>query len=188
MIDTATLSECDEEDVHILLLLDLLDLAFWTSKFVTTTSDLNKSVANLENKKNIKLVDLLIEDEREAICIEGLLLKLKIALKVANEDALELVSTRGTVPPLNSEYDHNNSAIHPLLAKLRIFPADMTTLEDFNENIQSSQNEKDKNTLVNTKGHVMPLKPPQCVELLETECHHRMSAAGHTNLLAPVTI
>lgn len=53
VIDTATLSECDEEDVHILLLLDLLDLAFWTSKFVTTTSDLNKSVANLEKKRTL---------------------------------------------------------------------------------------------------------------------------------------
>ena len=46
--DNATLSECNEEGVHTPLLLDSLDLALWTSIFVTATSDPEKSVANLQ--------------------------------------------------------------------------------------------------------------------------------------------
>lgn len=175
--DVAALSECDEEGVHTPLLLDSLDLALWTSIFVTATSDPDKSVAT----------DLFIEDNREVVCMENLSPKLELALKVANEDALELVSTRGPVPPSNSESGHSNS-VHPLLAKLRISPADKTTLEDFSDNIQSSQIEKGNNTLVNTKGYVVPLKLPRCIELLIVEYHHKMWATKNTNMLASITV
>ena len=94
--DATTLSKCDEEGVHTPLLLDSLDLALWTSIFVTVTLDPDKSVANLQ-KLHAKLVDLLIEDERKSVHIESLTLKLKLALKGANKDALELVSTSTTL-------------------------------------------------------------------------------------------
>ena len=64
----------------------------------------------------------------------------------------------------------------------------MTTCKDFNDNIQSSQTEKDKSTLINTKGPIVPLKPPRCIELLVTEYHHKMWAVGNTNLLEPITV
>lgn len=184
--DTAALSECEEEGGHTPLLLDSLDLALWTSIFVTATTDPDKSVANL-HRAHARLADLLLEDEREAIRMEGLAIKLENALKAANEDALEAVSSRNLIPPPNTETG-SASNTHPLLAKLRISPADRTALEDFNENIQCSQSEKDKTTLVHTKGPIVPLKPPRCVELLVTECHHKMWATGNTNLLAPITI
>ena len=184
--DTAALSECDEEGVHSPLLLDSLDLALWTSIFVTATSDSEKPLANLRCA-HVKLTDLLLEDEREAARMEGLALKLEAALKAANEDALESLSVRSNGPTSQSE-SRGTSTAHPLLAKLRISPADMTALEDFNENIQSSQTEKDKTTVVHNKGAIVPLKPPRCVELLVTECHHKMWAAGNTNLIAPITI
>jgi hypothetical protein len=117
--------------------------------------------------------------------MEGLLLKLENALKTANEDALESVSARhsGTGLTLNTKIGYSQSAAHPLLAKLRISPADMKTMEDFSENIQNSQTEKNRNTLVDNKGPTVPLKTPRCVELMVTECQHRMWAAGNTNLM-----
>lgn len=184
--DSAALSECEEEGVHAPLLLDSLDLALWTSIFVTATTDSEKSMANIR-KAHAKLADLLIEDEREAIRMEGLALKLETALKAANDDALESVSNRNTCPLQTTQPDSAPNA-HPLLAKLKISPADRTALEDFNENIQCSQTEKEKTTLVHTKGPLVPLKPPRCVELLVTDCHHKMWAAGNTNLLAPITV
>ena len=117
--------------------------------------------------------------------MEGLAMKLEFVLKAANDDALEPVSNRGPLP--NSETGHSNFA-HPLLTKLRISPADRTTLEDLSENIQCSQIEKDKSTLVNTKGPVVPLKPPRCIKLLVVEHQHKMWAAGNTNVLAPITM
>lgn len=34
----------------------------------------------------------------------------------------------------------------------------------------------------------MPLKPPICVELMITDCHHKMWVADNTNLMAPITV
>ena len=184
--DSASLNECEEEGVHAPLLLDSLDLALWTSIFVTAATDPEKSIANIR-KAHAKLADLLIEDEREAVRMDGLALKVEAALKAANDDALESTSNRNINLTQASESGSAPTA-HPLLAKLKISPADRTALEDFNENIQCSQNEKEKNTLVNTKGPVVPLKPPRCVELLVTDCNHKMWIAGNTNLLAPITV
>ena len=183
---TTALSECEEEGWHTPLLLDSLDLALWTSIFVTATADPKKSIANLRNA-HARLADLLLEDECEAIRMEGLAMKLDAALKTTYDDALEAVSVRGVNPGSASDTG-TQSAAHPLHAKLRISPVDMTTLEDFNDNIQSSQTEKERHTLIHTKGPVVPLKPPRCVELLVTDCIHKMWAAGNTNLLAPITI
>ena len=147
---TAALSECEEEGVHTPLLLDSLDLVLWTSIFVTTTTDLNKYVANLR-KAHAKLADLLIEDERKALHTEGLTFKLETALKATNDDALESVSNRSVIPSPTAESEFASTA-HPLLAILKILPVDKTTLEYFNENIQCSQTKNDTTTLVHTKG------------------------------------
>jgi hypothetical protein len=64
----------------------------------------------------------------------------------------------------------------------------MASLEDFTEDINSSQAEKDKQTMVNTKGPLVPVKPPRCVELLVAEHQHKMWAIGNTNLKAPISI
>ena len=158
--------------MHIPLLFDSLDLALWISIFMTATIDMDKSVGNMR-KVHAKLADLLIEDEREAVRMEGLALKLDTALKVANDDAFESIYNRNFIPPPTVDSGPALNA-HPLLAKLKILHADITTLEDFNENIQCSQTKNDKTTLVHTKGPVVPLKSPRCVELLVTECHHKM--------------
>jgi hypothetical protein len=66
-------------------------------------------VANLQ-QAHARLVDLLIEDEREATRMESLSLKLESALKTANEDVLEFVSGRhsGTSLTPNTETGYNN--------------------------------------------------------------------------------
>ena len=132
---TTALIECEEEGGHTPLLLDSLDLALWTSIFVTATPDPEKLITNLRTA-HARLADMLLEDEREAIKMEGLAIKLEAAVKIANDDALKAVSVRGINPGSTTE-TCTQSAAHPLLAKLRISPADMTTLEDFNYNIQS---------------------------------------------------
>ena len=117
---------------------------------MTTTTDLNKYVANLR-KAHAKLADLLIEDERKALRMEGLTFKLETALKATNDDALESVSNRSVIPSPTAESGFASTA-HPLLAILKILPADKTALEYFNENIQCSQTKNDTTTLVHTKG------------------------------------
>jgi hypothetical protein len=77
---------------------------------------------------------------------------------------------------------------HPLLAKLKISSAGRSAPEDFTDTLNSSQVENDKQTLVNTKGPLVLVKPPRCVELMVADHQHRMWAVGNTNLLAPISI
>ena len=42
--------------------------------------------------------------------------------------------------------------------------------------------------MVNTKGPLVPVKPPRCVELLVVEHQHRMWVIGNTNIMAPILI
>jgi hypothetical protein len=46
--DTATLTNCEEEGAQFSMLLDSLDLAFWTSLFVTATNDPSRTIANIK--------------------------------------------------------------------------------------------------------------------------------------------
>jgi hypothetical protein len=70
-----------------------------------------------------------MEDEREAMHMVGLCMKLKFALKSTYEDVLESVSICGYVDCLTINFGHNNVPL-PLLTKLKIFPTNMTTHED----------------------------------------------------------
>ena len=54
--------------------------------------------------------------------------------------------------------------------------------------IQSSQAEKQKHTVVSSKGPVVPIRPPRSVELLVADFQHRMWAVGNTNLISPISI
>lgn len=63
--DMTALTNCEEEGVHLLMLLDSLDIALWTSLFVTATNDPNRTIANIKSAY-ARLNDLLMYDEQEA--------------------------------------------------------------------------------------------------------------------------
>ena len=136
--DLAALSDTDEEGLHAPLLLDSLDLAAWTSLFVLATTDANKTVARLKAAQT-KLPDLLCEDEVDADRSALLAQRVEAILKLANADELNH-ETASAVTRTNSNTG-SGVAVHPLLAKLAISAADMSALEDFSEDIQSSQAE-----------------------------------------------
>ena len=71
-------------------------LALWTSLFVTATTNLEKYVANIR-KAYAKLANLLIDDEREEVRMEGLAFKL--SLKAANDDTWSPSPTAASVSP-----------------------------------------------------------------------------------------
>lgn len=50
--DNTMLTNCEEEGGHTPLLLDLLDLALWTSLFVTATTDPDITLANIKSAQN----------------------------------------------------------------------------------------------------------------------------------------
>ena len=183
-IDAVAVSEADEEGLHAPLLLDTLDLAAWTSLFVLATSDKQKTLDRLRSAHS-RLPELLAEDEIDAVRSDGLAQKVDAVLKLANQDAL----TSEAAKTINGPDTIPGNATHPLLAKLKISNTDMSALEEFSEEIQSSQVEKQqKNAMVTSKGPMVPIKPSRSVELLVTEFQHRMWAVGNTNLIAPISI
>ena len=107
--------------------------------------------------------------------------------KLANSDALETNSSHMAVVA-TGDGTCTNSIIHPLLAKLKISSLEMAALEDFTKDINSSQMKKDKQTMVNTKGPLVPVKPPRYVELHVADHQHRMWAIGNTNMMAPCSV
>ena len=184
--DNTALANCEEEGAHLPLLLDSLDLALWTSLFVTATNDPNRTMANIKSA-HARLNDLLMQDEQEATNSIGICSMIEEALKMANNDALETHAALPVAVTAGATFGTSSTA-HPLLSKLKISSVEMTALEDFTEDIQSSQTEKEKQMMVNTKGPLVPVKPPRCVELLVADHQHRMWAVGNTNLLAPISV
>ena len=183
-IDTVAVNETDEEGLHFPILLDTLDLAAWTSLFVLSTSDKQKTLDRLRSAHS-RLPELLVEDEVDAVWSAGLAQKVEAVLKLANLDELTSEAAKTIAGPDTTP----GNAAHPLLAKLKISNTDMSALEEFSEEIQSSQVEKQqKNAMVTSKGPVVPIKPCRSVELLVTEYQHRMWAVGNTNLIAPISI
>ena len=184
--DIVALANGDEEGGHTQLLLDSLDLALWTSLFVTATNDPARTLANIKSAQT-RLADLLVQDEVEATKAIGICSMIEETLKLANNDALEANSSHNAVVTANKDNSANDT-IHPLLAKLKVSSMEMVALEDFTEDISSSQAEKKKQTLIHTKGPMVPVKPPRCVELLAADHQHRMWAIGNTNMMAPISI
>ena len=181
--DTVAVNETDEEGLHAPLLLDSLDLAAWTSLFVLATTDKQKTVERLRMAHS-RLPDLLLEDEKDVVQSAMLAQRVEAVLKLANEDALTSEAAKKVT---GSETDSGNTA-HPLLAKLKISNNDLNALEEFSEEIQSSQIEKQKSAMVTNKGPMVPIKPSRSVELLVADFQHRMWAVGNTNLIAPISI
>ena len=181
--DIAVINEADDEGLHGPLLLDTLDLASWTSLFVTATNDKTKTVSRLRMAQS-RLHELLADDEQDAVRSALVAQKVEAVLKLANDDELSSESARTITGPDESK----NSSTHPLLAKLRISDADKNALEEYCDGILSTQIEKQKNTMVTSKGPVVPIKPSRSVELLVADFQHRMWAIGNTNLLAPISI
>ena len=183
--DLTAIGDVDDEGLHTPLLLDSLDLNASTSLFVLATTDSTKTVSRLKAAQS-KLADLLTEDEIDADRAALLAQRVEAILKLANAD--ELNSESASAVPGPDSGTGNNAATHPLLAKLAISDADMSALEDFSDGIQMSQAEKHKNTMIASKGPVVPIKPTRSVELLVADYQHRMWAIGNTNLLAPISI
>lgn len=181
--DAAALADCDDEGVHLPLLIDSLDLALRTSLFVTATKDPSITLANIKFA-HARLSDLLMQDEQEATKSVGICSMMEETLKLANNDALESNSMRPLAEPVTDST--STDITHPLLAMLKISSAERSALEDFTNNLNSSQAEKE--TMVNTKGPLVLVKPPRCVKLMVADHQHQMWAVGNTNLLAPISI
>ena len=181
--DMAVINEADDEGLHGPLLLDSLDLAAWTSLFVTATTDKQKTVNRLRSAQS-RLSELIADDEGDAVRSALTAQRVEAALKLANDDELSSEAAR----TLDGPEENRGGSNHPLLAKLRISEADKNALEEYCDGILSTQIEKQKNTMVTSKGPVVPIKPPRSVELLVVDYQHRMWAIGNTNLLAPISI
>ena len=153
--------------------------------FVLATTDASKTIARLKAAQT-KLPDLLCEDEADADRSALLAQRVEAILKLANADELNHETT-SLVTGTNSSTG-TGVAVHPLLAKLAISATDMSALEDFGEDIQSSQAEKQKHTMIASKGPLVPMKPTISVELLVVDYQHRMWAIGNTKLIAPISI
>ena len=135
--DTATLTNGEEEGGHTPLLLDSFDLALWTSMFITATTDPARTIANIKSAQT-RFGDLPLQDEIEATNSIGVCSMIEETLKLANNDALEANSSHiAVVAASNGNGAH--STVHPLLAKLKISSMEMAALEDFIEDINSSQ-------------------------------------------------
>ena len=106
---------------------------------------------------------------------------------MANNDALEAHSALSVTITVN-DTTRATSTAHLLLSKLKISSIEMITLEDFTEDINSSQVEKEKQMMVNTKGPLVHAKLPRFVELLVADHQHKMWTIDNTNLLAPISI
>lgn len=185
--DLAAIGDTDDEGLHAPLLLDSLDLAAWTSLFVLATTDSVKAVSRLKVAQT-RLADLLCEDEAEADRSALLAQKVESVLKLANADELTAETASAVAGHISGSGAGAGTVAHPLLAKLTISAADMSALENFSDDIQMSQAEKHKNTMIASKGPVVPIKPNRSVELLVADYQHRMWAIGNTNLIAPISI
>ena len=181
--DIVVINEAGDEGLHSPLLLDSLDFVAWTSLFVTTTSDKRKTVSRLRTAQS-RLSELLADDKGDAVRSAQLAQRVKAALKLANEDEL----TSESAQTLSSPTENKGSSTHPLTAKLRISDADKNALDEYCDGILSTQIEKEKNTMITSKGPVVPIKPPRSVELLVVDYQHRMWTIGNTNLLAHISI
>ena len=115
--------------------------------FVLATSDKLKTIDRLRIAHS-RLPELLLEDEHEAVRSAGLAQKVEAILKLANQDALTSEAAKTITGPDNIP----GNAAHLLLAKLKISNTDMSALEEFSEEIQSSQVEKLKKCNGNKQG------------------------------------
>ena len=134
--DNAALANDEDEGGHAPLLLDSLDLALWTSLFITATTDPAKTLANIKSA-HTRLGDLLVQDEAEATKAIGTCSMIEETLRLANNDALESNSSHSAVITVSDGTGAHGTA-HPLLAKLKISSMEMASLEDFTEDINSS--------------------------------------------------
>ena len=170
--DTVTFTNYEEKDAHMPLLIDSLDLALWTSLFITTTNDPNITIANIKSA-HIRLSDLFLHDEHEANKSIGTYSVIEEMLKMTNNNALKTHAALPVAITVDDFFRASNT-IYPQLSKLKILSMEMTALEDFTEGIQFSQNEKEKQLMVNTKGPLIHVKPQRCVEIFVADYQHMM--------------
>lgn len=77
---------------------------------------------------------------------------------------------------------------HPYLKNVRLAEGQRAALEDFSDEIQSSQAEIDQNSLVASGRNLsVPFVPPRSVEDQVAVKDHRVWTLGNVNLLAPIT-
>lgn len=93
----------DEEGLHTPFILDSLDLAAWTSLFVLATTYKHRTVDMLKTAHG-RLPELLMEDEHDVVISALLAQKVEAMLKLANDDAVNVETTRAiTYPEANPE-------------------------------------------------------------------------------------
>ena len=117
--------------------MDSLDLAAWTSLFVTTIADKQKTMNRLRTAQS-RLSELIVNDEGDVVRSAQTAQRVEVALKLANDDELSSESARTLTGPEENRGGSN----HPLLAKLRISDVDKNALEEYCDGILSTQIEK----------------------------------------------
>jgi hypothetical protein len=179
------LLDVDDEGEHAPLILATLDLSHWTAIMVAAFADKEKGLSCLREAHQV-LGQLLEKDEldfEEAIRNTQVV---EIALRNANphEDWSDLP------PPTDlSKSSEVIPTLHPLLSKLNIAPAHKAAIEDFSENILTTQSEKDLASLENAgKGPAIPFLPSRVVEEQLASRSHRTWCLKNINLLAPISL
>jgi hypothetical protein len=108
------------------------------------------------------------------------------ALRIANphEDKSDLP------PPTDlSKASEDNLNLHPLLARLNILVAHKAAIEDFSENIHTTQSEMDMASLEAVgKGPAIPFLPDRRVEEQLASHSHRTWCLKFFNLLASISL
>jgi len=85
--------------------------------------------------------------------------------------------------------DSGNAFSHPVLQDMDIEEAHKAALEDLQEAISVTQQERELATLSSNADNItIPFNPPRAVEEMVGSKHHRIWQLGNINLLAPILI
>jgi hypothetical protein len=180
--DNASLLDKDDDGEHAPLLLTTLDLSHWTSIMVASTLEngVEKALTRLREAHTVLAV-LLEKDEQELEESLNNSRMVETALRAANSH--EDWSDR----PQHTRAAETLDVLHPMVGRLNIPHAHKAAIEDYGDNIQSSQMESELASLdVSGKGPAIPLLPPRTVEVRLNSRSHRTWCLNNINLLAPI--
>jgi hypothetical protein len=182
--DNASLLDKDDDGEHAPLLLTTLDLSHWTSIMFASTLDngVEKALTRLREAHAVLAILL----ERDELDLEEALSNSRVvetALRAANahEDWSDRPQQTKVAEPLD--------VLHPMVGRLNIPHAHKVAIEDYGDNIQSSQMESELASLdASGKGPDIPFLPPRTVEVRLNTRSHRTWCLNNINLLAPIPL
>lgn len=163
------------------LLLTVLDLSQWTRVFECANTDLHTALERLK-ELHAALHDILLQEEKELELAKRNTAVVEVAIRHANNQTEDTGASLSQI-----SMPEAGSFSHPFLANLCIDDAHKAALEDFQDNILSTQMEKEQEQLVSSgKQLAIPFVPQRTVEDLVSTKNHRVWSTGNINSLAPI--